>query len=1001
MTMPGSDVVPEPPEDQAPRIVRLFEFLRDHPGMTLARMKCSTDLEIMKLASLAERMARDGHLCTNPKIGLVFTDSGLAMYEQALQDLGTSPVEAALISVRILDDVQEFGGQGGRRYKLNKGDVSTLPGHIARALIERGKAEGVQDAVRKPEDVPTVMQAPSLGVEKREMAPIIPERLRDPRIKFVRVRRVGEIKPDGQPANGKEAMGEGWNNWENAYLYDSITLAGHISDGGNYGVLCGHGLIVIDADYPEVAAAVDVGLPETFTVKSGRDGAGGFHYYYWCGDLPNPIRLEVRGAKKGEGGDVQSTGKQVIGPGSTHRTGRKYHVIKDLPIAEITAHQLRGALQDFMPLPEMDTTEDLKRQAPEGGDDLDQLRVEKVIPLDGLTSHGHRYQGSCPWHSSDTGSNFTVDLDKNVWHCFRHSTGGGPLQAIAVQEGIIECGESVRGGLTGQRFKDVLKVAEEKYGLVRTPRVQKDKKNGSRHGFVDSLIRYARQGGRAEFFHNSANIPFARVEVCGHHEVRAIGEQDFTDWIKYQAVKTTGRAPKKDPLNQAIDTVSVIARFEGEEREVYIRKGEHDGVFYYDLCNNQWQAVRITAEGWEIVDDPPVMFRRFDKMRPQVAPIGGHPEKLDDLLSLINTSNESRKQLKSHMVTSLVPHILEYNAFFLGPQGSTKSTGTDIFKAFIDPGTDNRDSLPPRVDDLDLHLSKRCVASYDNISKITAELSDTLTRASRGSSSRRRLFTDNDENSRSYSAQIVLNAIGLESGVRPDLLDRTIIYICEVVEESKRLGQEEVDRRIEELMPYAFGAALDILVKAIPVHDELKKRKGWSPRLKDSYLWMMAATKAMGKNTAAEEGEFETAFRSFIERRDSDAMEGDPLAVAVEHVAKQYGFVGTATQLHEWINDFQRNIPELCHIDTKDKGWPKSGIALGIHLPRIIAPLRSRGVYVYQAYRFELEKTFDVATLRTLDRPKADLTSFRDQERMIIISPREAKKIEPTTPGGR
>lgn len=40
-------------------------------------------------------------------------------------------------------------------------------------------------------------------------------------------------------------------------------------------------------------------------------------------------------------------------------------------------------------------------------------------------------------------------------------------------------------------------------------------------------------------------------------------------------------------MNQAIDTIVVLARFEGEERRVCIRKGEHEGAFYYDLCNGR------------------------------------------------------------------------------------------------------------------------------------------------------------------------------------------------------------------------------------------------------------------------------------------------------------------------------------------------------------------------------------------------------------------------------
>ncbi|NLT37301.1 MAG: hypothetical protein GXX95_03970 [Methanomassiliicoccus sp.] len=522
-------------------------------------------------------------------------------------------------------------------------------------------------------------------------------------------------------------------------------------------------------------------------------------------------------------------------------------------------------------------------------------------------------------------------------------------------------------------------------------------KGRSRNGSdeqVDFLLQLARQDGEAEFFHDAANVPFIRVVNESHHEVKAVGEQDFSDWLKYQAVKVAGHAPKKDPLNQAIDTISVLARFEGEEREVYIRKGAHDGAFYYDLCNASWQSIRISADGWQVVDDPPVMFRRFDTMRPQVIPLSGRPEALDEIVRLINTTPERRRLLKYQIAAFNVADINHYNAFFLGPQGSTKSTGNDVVKALDDPGTDNRDSLPLKEDDLDLILSRRCTAAFDNISRINLEISDKLTKAnSMGRSSRRTLYTNNDENGRRYRTKIILNAIGLDGGVRPDLLDRTIIYNCEVVDESQRLGQGEVNARIDQLLPYAFGAALDLLVKAIPIYEQLSDCKGWSPRLKDAYLWMMAIAKVDGMG----EEEFEILFKKVIEQRDSDAIEGDPLAIALEHVAEIGGFVGTAAQLHELLNAPGLDIPELCQIDTKDKAWPRGGIGIGMRLPRIIAPLRSRGVYVYQCHFSEIEETFGDG-IKGLTRAWRD-KPYIDQDRMIIISKDDIKLVEQSIRG--
>jgi primase-polymerase (primpol)-like protein len=60
------------------------------------------------------------------------------------------------------------------------------------------------------------------------------------------------------------------------------------------------------------------------------------------------------------------------------------------------------------------------------------------------------YQGAHPFHGSTTGSNYCIDTSKDVWHCFRHNTGGGALELFAIREGIISCEYSGPGCLDGK-----------------------------------------------------------------------------------------------------------------------------------------------------------------------------------------------------------------------------------------------------------------------------------------------------------------------------------------------------------------------------------------------------------------------------------------------------------------------------------------------------------------------------------------------------------------------
>ena len=79
--------------------------------------------------------------------------------------------------------------------------------------------------------------------------------------------------------------------------------------------------------------------------------------------------------------------------------------------------------------------------------------LAKIIDLSKLTKNGDEYHGSHPIHDSTTEKNFHVDTKTNTWYCFRHNSGGGALQYLAVKEGIIKCEDAKKGALRGKKFK--------------------------------------------------------------------------------------------------------------------------------------------------------------------------------------------------------------------------------------------------------------------------------------------------------------------------------------------------------------------------------------------------------------------------------------------------------------------------------------------------------------------------------------------------------------------
>ncbi len=231
-------------------------------------------------------------------------------------------------------------------------------------------------------------------------------------------------------------------------MFHDEKLQKHLEVGGNYGVLSGIGnLIIVDIDKPELVK--DVKLPRTFTVKTGN----GFHLYYLVKNFKKKIILEDD--TDTHVGEIQAKGQYVVGPSCIHPSGATYEVVEDIAIREITPEEILAPLQDFIPLKNK-----TKQHA------IDKLPITRVaMPLNYKEKEDGSFQGAHPFHSSSTGTNFKLDPNNNLWCCFQHNTGGTVSYLIAIKHGILKCGDCKAGALRGAKFKKVLRIAEQEYGL--------------------------------------------------------------------------------------------------------------------------------------------------------------------------------------------------------------------------------------------------------------------------------------------------------------------------------------------------------------------------------------------------------------------------------------------------------------------------------------------------------------------------------------------------------
>jgi hypothetical protein len=100
----------------------------------------------------------------------------------------------------------------------------------------------------------------------------------------------------------------------------------------------------------------------------------------------------------------------------------------------------------------------------EAGIEIPIMKVLEAYGIRDLKQCGEQLYGPHPVHGSESGKNFWVNPGKNVWYCFRHWSGGGPIDLIGVLEGIIQCEEALEP-LGKEKFTAIMEKALEK-GII-------------------------------------------------------------------------------------------------------------------------------------------------------------------------------------------------------------------------------------------------------------------------------------------------------------------------------------------------------------------------------------------------------------------------------------------------------------------------------------------------------------------------------------------------------
>jgi len=440
--------------------------------------------------------------------------------------------------------------------------------------------------------------------------------------------------------------------------------------------------------------------------------------------------------------------------------------------------------------------------------------------------------------------------------------------------------------------------------------------------------------GSVSLWHSDEAEPFATMGVNGHQENQPLRSRAFRDFLDYSFYRSHDKAPNSQARQGAIDTLSGMARYDSPEHKVWTRIAEHNGSILLDLGDEDWKAVAICPNGWEMVNSPPVKFQRPKSMRP--IPVPFHNGSVDDLRRFLNLDSDADWVLIRAWLVQSVFAKGSYPILALhGEAGSAKSTAARVLKSCVDPTIAPLRSQPRSEHDLVIAARNSWTIGLDNLSSLPVWLSDALCRlATGGGLGTRQLYSDADESLFDVQRPVILNGI-TSLAERGDLQDRCIPITLPVIDEDVRRTEGDFWQDFAQAHPAILGGLLDVVSGALRQLPAVKLDR--LPRMADFARRAVAAEKGQGWV----DGTFMAAYAENRAGANDTALEASPVAGAVvDFMASRDEWSGTAAALLAELDSL------VGETKAKRKGWPVDGAQLGKILRRIAPNLRQAGTDV-------------------------------------------------------
>ena len=449
------------------------------------------------------------------------------------------------------------------------------------------------------------------------------------------------------------------------------------------------------------------------------------------------------------------------------------------------------------------------------------------------------------------------------------------------------------------------------------------------------LVKLALQ--KAELFHDQT--PYARIKTATDTRIYKCASRAFRRWLAQILHETEGKAANAAALADAINIIEALACFENPRYELHNRVARLDDAIWYDLSDERRRAIRVSPDGWEIVERPPILFVHYEHHKAQVEPVpGGEINQLFEVLPAVEEG--SKLLLLTWLVGAFIPDIPHPVPVLHGPQGAGKSSTFRVLRRLIDPSILEVMSLPRDRNEFVQILNHHWLSPFDNVDILQPWQSDIMCRAVTGEGhSRRQLYTDDEDIIYSFKRCVGLNGINI-AATRADLLDRSILIGLERIDSTQRREETDLDAAFQEARAQILGGILDTLSLAMKLKPTIELSN--YPRMADFARWGCAIALALGFSAE----EFLEAYNRNYQMQNNEVLDGH--AVATTIVALMEGRTGWQGEPGELLTKLE-TMAESLKINTHSRSWPKQPNVLTRRINEVKTNLKEAGLVMKQA----------------------------------------------------